>query len=109
MAVVTITKDNFDEEVLAAKMPVILDFWGEWCDPCMMQAPVFEKLAEELDGKVKFGKVNTAGEVTLARAYQVRNIPTMMVFKQGVLQKQISGFQSKRQILKFLRSCEVEV
>ena len=58
MAVVTITKDNFEAEVLGCKILVVLDFWAEWCEPCKMQSTVIEELAAELDGKVKFGKVN---------------------------------------------------
>ena len=66
MAVVTITKDNFEAEVLGCKIPVVLDFWAEWCEPCKMQSTVIEELAAELDGKVKFGKVNVDEEASLA-------------------------------------------
>ena len=70
MAVVTITKDNFEAEVLGCKIPVVLDFWAEWCEPCKMQSTVIEELAAELDGKVKFGKVNVDEEASLALNYQ---------------------------------------
>ena len=65
MAVVTITKDNFEAEVLGCKIPVVLDFWAEWCEPCKMQSTVIEELAAELDGKVKFGKVNVDEEACI--------------------------------------------
>ena len=71
MAVVTITKDNFEAEVLGCKIPVVLDFWAEWCEPCKMQSTVIEELAAELDGKVKFGKVNVDEEASLALNYQI--------------------------------------
>ena len=66
MAVVTITNDNFEEEVLACKIPVVLDFWAEWCGPCQMQGPIIDELSEELEGKVKFGKVIVDEEAALA-------------------------------------------
>ena len=66
MAVVKITNDNFESEVLACDIPVILDFWATWCGPCKMQAPVFDALAEELEGKGKFGKGDVDEEAALA-------------------------------------------
>lgn len=102
MAVVTITSDNFDTEVLASKIPVILDFWAEWCGPCKMQSPVIEALAEELDGKVKFGKVNVDTEAALALKYQIMNIPTLVVMNYGLFQTKTVGLSSREQILAML-------
>lgn len=108
MAVVTITNDNFEQEVLAAKVPVILDFWADWCGPCKMQAPVFEALAEELDGKVKFGKVNVDEEAALALKYQVMSIPTLIVMHYGLFKTKAVGVQNKEDILALLKTCEEE-
>lgn len=108
MAVVTITNDNFEEEVLAAKEPVILDFWAEWCGPCQMQGPVFEALAEELSGKVKFGKVNVDEEAALALKYQVMSIPTLIVMQYGIFKTKAVGLQDRAGILELLKSCEEE-
>ncbi len=106
MAVVTITNDNFEQEVLAAKVPVILDFWAEWCGPCQMQGPVIDALAEEMEGKVKFGKVNVDEEAALALKYQVMSIPTLIVMQYGIFKTKAIGLQDKEGILELLKSCE---
>ena len=93
MAVVTITKDNFEEEVLGCPIPVVLDFWAEWCVPCRMQSPVIEELAEEYEGKVKFGKVNVDEEAGLALKYQIMSIPTLIVMNYGLFQGREVGVQ----------------
>ena len=93
MAVVTITKDNFEEEVLGCPIPVVLDFWAEWCVPCRMQSPVIEELAEEYEGKVKFGKVNVDEEAGLALKYQIMSIPTLIVMNYGLFQGRAVGVQ----------------
>ncbi len=108
MAVVTITNDNFEQEVLAAKIPVIMDFWADWCGPCKMQASIFDALAEELDGKVKFGKVNVDEESALALKYQVMSIPTLVVMEYGIFKTKAIGLQSKEAILTLLETCGVE-
>ncbi len=102
MSVVKITNDNFETEVLACKIPVILDFWAEWCGPCKMQAPIFDALAEELEGKVKFGKVNVDEEAALALKYQIMSIPTLVVMNLGEFQTKTVGLQSKENIMKLL-------
>lgn len=106
MAVVTITNDNFEQEVLAAKIPVVLDFWAEWCEPCRMQGQVIDELAEELDGKVKFGKVNVDEQAALALKYQVLSIPTLVVMHYGIFKTRAVGLQDKAEILELLKSCE---
>lgn len=103
MAVVKITNENFEEEVLACKIPVVLDFWADWCAPCKMMAPVIEELAEELDGQVKFGKVNVDEEAALALKYQIMSIPTLVVMKLGLFQQKSVGVQSKEGVLELLK------
>ena len=99
MAVITITKDNFENGVLGAKLPVVLDFWAEWCAPCRMQSPVIEALAEELDGKVIFGKVNVDEEAALALKYQIMSIPTLVVMKYGLFRNRAVGLQTREEII----------
>ena len=103
MAVVTITNENFEDEVLAAKVPVILDFWAEWCGPCKMQSPVFEALSEELAGKV-----NVDEQAALALKYQVMSIPMLVVMQYGIFKKKAIGLQTREEILELLACCEAE-
>ncbi len=108
MAVVTVTNDNFEQEVLACKIPVLIDFWAEWCGPCRMQSPVIDELAGELDGKVKFCKVNVDEESALALKYQVMSIPTLVVMHLGQFRTKAVGLQSKEALLALLKTCETE-
>ncbi len=96
--IVSLTKDNFADEVLQASTPVLVDFWAEWCGPCKMIAPVLDELAGEYDGKVKIGKVNIDNEQGLAAEYGIRAIPTLLLFNKGVVAEQIVGMKSKRDL-----------
>lgn len=77
------TVDNFEEEVLKSELPVLVDFYADWCGPCKMMAPVVENLAKELEGKCKVGKCNIDENMAIAQKYRVVSIPTFMVFKGG--------------------------
>ena len=77
------TMDNFEEEVLRSELPVLVDFYADWCGPCKMMAPVVENLAKELEGKCKVGKCNIDENMALAQKYRVVSIPTFIVFKAG--------------------------
>ena len=94
--IVTLTAENFDQEVLKSTTPVLVDFWAEWCGPCKMVAPILDELATEYDGKVKIGKVNIDDHQSLASEYGIRAIPTLLLFKAGQVADQIVGLRSKR-------------
>ena len=83
------TTENFDEEVLQSALPVLVDFYADWCNPCKMMAPVVEKLAEEYDGKMKVGKCNIDEDMQIAQRYRVSSIPAFVIFKDG---KQLDSF-----------------
>ena len=100
---VTITKNNFEAEVLCSEIPVLVDFWATWCGPCRMLAPVIGEIAEEYAGTVKVGKVNVDEEPELAMQFRVDSIPTVMLFKEGRLVNTTVGFRPKEQITAMLR------
>lgn len=92
------TKQNFEEEVLKSSLPVLVDFYADWCGPCKMMAPVVEKLAEEMEGKLKVGKLNVDEEEELAAQYRVFNIPAFLVFKDGKMAGSCIGAMSAAQL-----------
>ena len=77
------TADNFDKEVLQASMPVLVDFYADWCNPCRMMGPVVGKMAEAFDGRLKVGKCNIDENMELAKTYRISSIPAFVVFKEG--------------------------
>ena len=103
MAELTLTGKNFEQEVLLAKEPVLVDFWATWCGPCRMLAPVIEEIANEYAGKVKVGKVNVDDERELALEYGVSSIPTVMVFQNGEVKETSVGYRPKEEIEQLLK------
>ena len=103
MAEITLTKDNFDAEVMKSEIPVLVDFWAVWCGPCQMLAPTIEELANEYEGKVKVGKVNVDEQPELAQKYGIMSIPTLIYFKDGQIAEQTMGVQSKESIEAMLK------
>ena len=102
MGIIAITSDNFEEEVLKSEIPVLLDFWADWCGPCKMMSSVVDDLAKEFEGKVKVGKVNVDEEAALALKYQIMSIPTLIVMKNGVLDGKTIGFMDKDEVITLL-------
>ena len=98
MSVVTVTNENFSDEVLSSDKPVLLDFWATWCPPCMMQSPIVDELAEERSD-IRVGKVNVDEQPELAEKFDIENIPTLIIFKGGKAVKVLVGLRSKEQLL----------
>lgn len=92
---VAVTEVNFEEEVVASDVPVIVDFWADWCMPCKMIAPVLDELDKEYDGKLKIAKLDVDDQPALAQQYNVVSIPTLLVFKGGEVVKQHVGAAPK--------------
>ena len=95
---VILTESNFEQEVLKSEIPVLVDFWATWCGPCRMLAPTIAQIAEEQAGKIKVGKIDVDEEPELAAKYGIASIPTLMVFKSGVVVKSSVGVQPKAAI-----------
>ena len=101
MSVITITKDNFQQEVLSSDKPVLLDFWASWCGPCRMVSPIVDEIAEERSD-IKVGKINVDEQSELAARFRVMSIPTLVVMKDGEIVNQSVGARPKAQILAML-------
>ena len=101
MSVYTITKDNFNEEVINSDKPVLLDFWASWCGPCRMVAPVLDEIAQER-ADIKVGKINVDEQPELAAKFGVMSIPTLVVMKDGKIVEKTVGARPKAQILAML-------
>ena len=101
MAVLKITKENFEKEVVQSEKPVLLDFWADWCGPCRMLSPVVDEVAEETN-EAKVGKINVDEEPELAQAFQVMSIPTLIVIKNGRVVNTTVGVKPKGAVKKLL-------
>ncbi len=95
---------EFDEKVLQSELPVLVDFWAEWCGPCKMIAPILETIAQEYAGKIKVAKLNIDENPTIPPRYGIRGIPTLMLFKNGNVEATKVGAASKSQLATFIDS-----
>ncbi|MCK5491273.1 MAG: thioredoxin [Candidatus Pacebacteria bacterium] len=99
---VEFTDQNFQEEVKNSKIPVLVDFWAPWCGPCQMMGPVIEELSKQFEGKIKVGKLNVDENPNIASEYEILSIPTIKIFKSGVILSEITGLQSKEVLIEKL-------
>ena len=109
MSTVTVTDESFEQDVLKAGKPVLVDFWAEWCGPCKQIAPALEQIAEELHDQVTIAKLNIEDSPTTPSRYGVRGIPTMMLFKDGQMASMKVGAMPKQKILDWLTEAGVGV
>lgn len=103
MAILHITKENFEKEVLQSKEPVVVDFWASWCGPCKALAPILEEIDAELAGTVKVAKINIDEEEELAAQFRVMSIPTLLLFKNGEVVNKSVGLAPKEEVVAFAK------
>ena len=104
MTVVTITDDNFDEEVSSSQTPVLVDYWATWCGPCKMVSPIVQEVATEYEGRLKVGKLDVDTNQASAAKQNVMSIPTLLIFKEGQVVAQQVGALSKTQLTEFIET-----
>ncbi len=104
MATFSVTEENFESEVLGSALPVLVDFYADWCMPCRMLAPLLESLSGELEGAVRIGKVNVGEQSELAERFRIRSVPTMVLFSGGSATDTLVGAVGKEQILGVLNA-----
>jgi len=102
--IINITDSNFEQEVLSSEIPVLLDYWAEWCGPCKMIAPILNDIADEYSGKIKVAKINIDENPGTPAKFGVRGIPTLMIFKSGSIEATKVGAMSKSQLSAFIDS-----
>lgn len=100
---VIVTDRDFEEKVLNAELPILVDFWAVWCGPCKMIAPILDELTDELDGQLLIGKLDVDHNPSTAMAYGVMSIPTLLLFKDGQPVERIVGYQPKPQLMNRLQ------
>jgi thioredoxin 1 len=101
MAEIILNNDNFETEVIKSDIPVIVDFWAEWCGPCKKLGPIIAQIAEEKAGSVKVCKLNVDAEMAIASKYNIQSIPTVMLFKNGEVVNTSVGLKSKDDLISF--------
>ncbi len=99
---IVVTDDNFEEEVLKSPLPVLVDFWADWCGPCKMMEPVIEEIASEYEDKIKVAELNVDENNLLASRYGIQSIPTLILFKGKIILEEIIGVQSKENLKRIL-------
>lgn len=102
MATVKVDQNNFESDVIGSDIPVVVDFWADWCQPCKMIAPSLEEISEEMDGKVKITKINADENPELAARFGIRGLPTLMIFKNGEPIATQSGAHPKAALAKWI-------
>ncbi len=109
MKPIELNEINFEQEVLKANMPVLVDFWAAWCGPCKMIAPIVDEIAGEYESKLKIGKVDVDNNQQIAMQYGIRSIPTLLVFKNGKVVEQIVGAAPKKSLIEKLSKHLIEL